>query len=866
MKTKNILALISAVLCLILFSGNEVFAAGTDSLTDAEKNSSYGFFVWLSENAETAEERADAATATQILTNRVLSGGNVAVFNDGHITASHTLGVNYEQLLSQTSIGADNDATSIDCLRDAIHFVTQGNEYRAKENLDPLMISSGLMAMAEVDVNYQGYNGKFAHSNIFAAMENLAYRMVDGTWKYGKVSGTSSDEPYEGWYTEEKKNYDTGNGGETGHYETLTDRRGVMTTTGFGVRHRFTTESLTASDGQEYDCLMDRKYYSQQFSNNSTSYFYYAGRGVTPEKYEEYLNEYSCAVIGHKWDEGTVTKEPTCTTEGTKKLTCSICGETKNETVEALGHELKMTAAVEPSCKKEGNSTYYTCSRCKKYFSDPDGKAEIAKNSWILSKTEHEYGEWSVKEPATCTDDGVKEKVCAECGDKIKETIPATGHNLNIIAANPATTTAEGNIEYWKCSNCGKFFEDADGTKEIKEKDTIISKLKEEKTDPADIESDKAKAKENLSKVINEAKEKYTEESYRILEDAISVAEVVLAKENAKVEELEKAAESVETAINNLKEKKAKEESEKKAAAEAREALNNNIAEAKKIEQGNYTDESYKALQDAIGEAEKLAADPNATSEQLKAANTRIEEAKKALAEKPDPAKQYGKDGTAAGPGASREAAEAAIAGMTDDSDLPGAVFNKLQLKSKKQTNTSITISWNKVSGAKKYVIYGNKCGKKTKLKKLATVKAKDTKTYTRTFKKVLGKKLKKGTYYKFMIVALDSNNKVVSSSKIIHVATKGGKVGNVSKVTTKAKKNKVTVKKGKTFKLAGKQIAASKKLKVKEHRKVTYESTNPKVAKVSKKGVITGKKRGSCYVYAYAQNGVFAKIKVTIK
>jgi uncharacterized protein YjdB len=46
----------------------------------------------------------------------------------------------------------------------------------------------------------------------------------------------------------------------------------------------------------------------------------------------------------------------------------------------------------------------------------------------------------------------------------------------------------------------------------------------------------------------------------------------------------------------------------------------------------------------------------------------------------------------------------------------------------------------------------------------------------------------------------------------------------------------------------------------------VTYESTNPKVAKVSKKGVVTGKKKGSCYVYAYAQNGVFAKIKVTVK
>ena len=91
-------------------------------------------------------------------------------------------------------------------------------------------------------------------------------------------------------------------------------------------------------------------------------------------------------------------------------------------------------------------------------------------------------------------------------------------------------------------------------------------------------------------------------------------------------------------------------------------------------------------------------------------------------------------------------------------------------------------------------------------------------------------------------------------------------KGGNVGKVTTKAKKNKVSIRKGKTFKLAGKQVAASKTLKVKKHRAVTYESTNPKVATVTSKSVIRGKKKGNCYVYAYVQNGVFAKVKVTVR
>ena len=372
----------------------------------------------------------------------------------------------------------------------------------------------------------------------------------------------------------------------------------------------------------------------------------------------------------------------------------------------------------------------------------------------------------------------------------------------------------------------------------------------------------KAAAKAELDKIDVS---QYDGAEKAAVEKAIADAKAAIDKaaNTDAIDAAKAAATKAIAALKTLSQKKeeAQKETEKKAAAEAREALNNSITEVKKIEKGNYTDESYKALQDAISEAEKVAADPNATSEQLKVANAKIEEAKKALAKKPDPAKQYGKDGTAVGSGASKEAAEAAIAGMTSDNDLPGSVFNKLQLKSSKQTNTSISLSWKKVSGAKKYVIYGNKCGKTKKMKRLATSTGK-----SRTIKKVLGKNLKKGTYYKFMIVALDKDDKVVSSSKIIHVATKGGKVGNVGKVTTKAKKNKVTIKKSKSFKLAGKQVAASKKLTVKVHRKVSYESSNPKVAKVSKKGVITGKKKGTCYVYAYAQNGVFAKIKVTVK
>ena len=225
-----------------------------------------------------------------------------------------------------------------------------------------------------------------------------------------------------------------------------------------------------------------------------------------------------------------------------------------------------------------------------------------------------------------------------------------------------------------------------------------------------------------------------------------------------------------------------------------------------------------------------------------------------------DPADQMGEDGTPLGPGASDVAADIAIIGQKTDSDPKGTKIYPLLLRTTKQTKTSITLKWSKPSGAAKYVIYGSLCGKGKKYKKLKT----QSKTYI-TLKKAPSK-IVKGKYYKFIVVSLDKNNNVVSASKVLHVATKGGKVGNYKSVKTKAKKNRVTVKKGKSFKLAGKGVPASKKLKVKKHIGIRYESSKPAIATVSKKGIIKGVKKGTAYVYAYSQNGKYAKIKVTVK
>ena len=206
------------------------------------------------------------------------------------------------------------------------------------------------------------------------------------------------------------------------------------------------------------------------------------------------------------------------------------------------------------------------------------------------------------------------------------------------------------------------------------------------------------------------------------------------------------------------------------------------------------------------------------------------------------------------GAGADGKKAEQTIIKSKNDKDPKGSTFNLLQVKNTKTTKNSIKITYKKPSKTKKFVIYGNMCGKSYK------------KLKTTTGKSFTYKKLKKGKYYKFLVMALDKKGKVVSTSKTIHVATKGGKVGNTKKITITNAKSTKTIKKGKTFKLKTKLTAESKKLKVKEHRKVAFESSKTSIAKVSKKGKITAKKKGTCYIYAYAQNGVMAKIKISVK
>ena len=163
---------------------------------------------------------------------------------------------------------------------------------------------------------------------------------------------------------------------------------------------------------------------------------------------------------------------------------------------------------------------------------------------------------------------------------------------------------------------------------------------------------------------------------------------------------------------------------------------------------------------------------------------------------------------------------------------------------------TSNKIQWSKVKGADGYVVFGNKCnskGRKYAFEVLAIIDNNNTTSYIHTG-------LAKATYYKYLVQAykmVDGKVQIISTSKTIHAATKSTKYANVSKL--KLNKTNVTLqKKGKTFKVTAKVIKTTGK-KLVNHRKVCFESSNPKVATVNSKGVIKAKKKGTCTIYVYA-------------
>lgn len=170
-------------------------------------------------------------------------------------------------------------------------------------------------------------------------------------------------------------------------------------------------------------------------------------------KYNKEYAEYTFEMcISHKWDAGVVTKEPTYTSTGTKKYTCTNCGETKIETIAKLvctSHVWDSGKVVTaPTYKTEGIKKY-TCKNCGTTKTETIAKLVCTKHAWDAGVV--------TKQPTYKTE-GTRKYTCTNCGETKTETIAklvCTTHAWdNGTVTKKATYTATG-VRKYTCKTCG---------------------------------------------------------------------------------------------------------------------------------------------------------------------------------------------------------------------------------------------------------------------------------------------------------------------------------------------------------------------------------------------------------------------------
>ena len=192
------------------------------------------------------------------------------------------------------------------------------------------------------------------------------------------------------------------------------------------------------------------------------------------------------------------------------------------------------------------------------------------------------------------------------------------------------------------------------------------------------------------------------------------------------------------------------------------------------------------------------------------------------------------------------------------------ASVSKKLIQPVKASENANRLSWNPVKNADGYFIYASACnenGKERKVKKIADIKNRTTTSYTH-------KNCEKDTWYKYRISAyriIGKKKTAISKSLELHSLTKGSKTyENPSRVKIRSGK-KLSLKAGSTKKIRAQVIVPKGKKTCWHIQKIRYLVSDSSVLTVSKKGKIRAKKAGHATIYAVAQNGVNAKIKVSV-
>lgn len=159
----------------------------------------------------------------------------------------------------------------------------------------------------------------------------------------------------------------------------------------------------------------------------------------------------------HSWDTNAVgadgngwvvTTEATCSAEGVKSRTCTVCGKTEEESIAKTAHT-KVQETVAATCTT-GSYTVTKCSVCQTVISETTPGSDIDAKNHVFD----ENAASNILQEATCTTSGVERKTCTLCHKAVYVSIPA-GHKWNDgVVTKPATCEADGE-KTATCTVCG---------------------------------------------------------------------------------------------------------------------------------------------------------------------------------------------------------------------------------------------------------------------------------------------------------------------------------------------------------------------------------------------------------------------------
>lgn len=153
----------------------------------------------------------------------------------------------------------------------------------------------------------------------------------------------------------------------------------------------------------------------------------------------------------HSWNNGVITKEPTCAETGVKTYTCGICNKTRTEniakTTEHLHTEIRNKKAA--TCGETGYTGDTYCTDCGK---------RLAYGQTIKKTSNHTWDDGKVTKEPTCTANGVTTFTCTTCGKTKTRSIKAAGHSYGEYVVVKEPTSTEKGLKSKTCSVCGKVY------------------------------------------------------------------------------------------------------------------------------------------------------------------------------------------------------------------------------------------------------------------------------------------------------------------------------------------------------------------------------------------------------------------------